>query len=116
MAVTINELFNGSASISTTEYSLTNNSTTLTAQASSAALQIMLDLNALAAGDQYDLKIYEKCRSGGTQRMVDTWTLTGAQSGPIFVTPTIQVKYGWEVTLKKITGTDRTIEWSLRSP
>ena len=111
----ISEAFAGSASISTTEYDLPSASTTLSSQTSDGIFQLFLDLNALAAGDEYQLRIYEKTRSTSTQRLVDETLLVGIQPEPVFVTPALVLLHGWTMTLKKLAGTDRTIEWSIRS-
>lgn len=112
MAITA--LYENSASISTTEYSLTNNSTTLAAKTDDGVFQCFLDLNAMTAAEQYEFKISEKGQSGGTQRLLHYAVFTGAQSPPIFVTPALVLMHGWDMTLKKLAGTDRTIEWSIR--
>jgi hypothetical protein len=106
-------LYENSASISSTEYSLTNNSTTLTAKTEDGPLQVWLDLNAVALGDSYLLRVYEKVQSGGTQRLVDSWIL-GPQAKPVWVSPALIMMHGWEVSLQKLAGTDRTIPWSIR--
>jgi flagellar hook-associated protein 3 FlgL len=61
------------------------------------------------AGDQLQVRVYEKVRSADTQRVIEEWILTGAQSKPIFVTPPLTLKHGWDFTLDKLAGTDRTI-------
>lgn len=104
----------GSATVGATEFSFPNNSTTLTAQTDDAVMQALVDVNALAAGDQYQLRIYESVGSSGTQRVVYESVLTGAQSPPVFVFPSLVVTDGWDVTAKKLSGTDRTIKWSVR--
>lgn len=110
----ISGLYENSASISTTEYSLPNNSTSLTAKTDVGVFQIVIDLNAMAAGDQYELKIYEKCRSGDTKRLLDVYTFTGAQPKPLVMYPSLILMYGWDVTMKRLAGSDRTIAWSIR--
>lgn len=114
MAITA--AFENSATISTTEYSLPANTTTgvPTSQTDDGIYQIFLDLNALAAGDQFEMKIYEKVQAAGTQRLVDQRTFTNVQSVPNFVLPSLILLHGWEVTLKKLAGTDRAIVWSIR--
>lgn len=112
MAITA--LYENSASISTTEYSLTNNSTSIAAKTDDGVFQVFLDLNALAAGDEYELKVYEKVQSGGTQRGVYRAYFVGVQSEPHTVLPSLVLMHGWDVTLDKISGTDRTIGWSIR--
>lgn len=108
------EAYSNSATISTTEYSLTNNSTTLTAITTDGVYQLFLDLNALAAGDSFQIRIYEKVQSSGTQRLVYEAIVTGAQGAPVFVAPSMVLLHGWEMTLKKLAGTDRAIPWSIR--
>lgn len=105
-----------SASITTTERSLPADTTTgvPTSQTTECYIQIWLDLSALAAADQFELKVYEKVQSAGTQRVVQNWVFTGVQGVPIFVAPGLHVANGYDITLKKIAGTDRTINWSLR--
>jgi hypothetical protein len=46
---------------------------------------------------------------------VDHWVLTGAQAYPLFVTPPFMLGEGWDFTIKKITGTDRTITSEIRA-
>jgi hypothetical protein len=112
----ISEAFNGSASIGTTEYDLPSASTTISAQTTDGIYQLFLDLNALASGDEYRLRIYEKVQSSSTQRVVQEVIFSGAQTTePVYVTPAILFLHGWTFTLKKNFGTDRTINWSIRS-
>jgi hypothetical protein len=111
----ISEAFNGSASISTTEYDLPSASTTLSAQTTDGIYQVFIDLNALTATEEYRLRIYEKTRSSSTQRVVEEVIISGVQNEPNYVTPALLLLHGWTVTLKKNQGTDRTIEWSIRS-
>lgn len=108
MAITIT---NGNASISTTEYFLASASTTATYQTTDVILQVFLDLNAMAAGDEYLIKFYEKT-DGTNARPFYQATLVGAQS-ELWVSPAFVVGNGWEVGVDKIAGTDRTIYWSL---
>jgi|SRR6478736_4775783 len=111
-----NALYSQSAqTISSTEYSLTANSTSLATVTTVAVISVWIDVNALAAGDEFELAILEKAVSGGTQRRMVIATLVGAQADPLFVTAGWQVGVGWDVTLKKIAGTDRAFSWTIRS-
>jgi len=114
MDATIVEDFANSATISTTEYDLPNNSTTVSSQTADGVVQIFLDLNNLAAGDHYWTKFYEKARSGDTQRVVERYTHFGAQGTPIWTAPSLIVAHGWTMTVQKKAGTDRAIPWSIR--
>jgi hypothetical protein len=112
MALT--EAFSGSASISTTEYSFVNGSTSVATETSDGAFQLIVDVNAMAAGDQYEFFLREKATSGGTQRLNSLGVLTGAQASPTFTTGVWILLHGWDFTAKKISGTDRTLLWSIR--
>ena len=101
--------------VSATEYSLTNNSTSIAAKTDNAVISIWIEVNAMAAGDEYELALQEKAVSGGTQRRIVIGNLIGAQADPIFITGSYHVGVGWDVTLKKIAGTDRAFSWSIRS-
>lgn len=105
---------NTGATISTTETSMLNANSTIASNTTAGVYQAFVDLNALAAGDTFQLKIYEKVASGGTQRVVQTVYFTGVQSDPIAVTPSLVLINGWDITLKKIAGTDRSLVWSIR--
>jgi hypothetical protein len=40
--------------------------------------------------------------------------ISGAQASAAWFTPTLILINGWDVTLTKVSGTDRTIPWSIR--
>jgi hypothetical protein len=105
---------NDSASISTTEYSLPNDSTTLTPQTTDGVYQFFIDFANMVAGDQYVVQLKEKYDSTGTQRLIEEWIFTGAQSKPMFVSPSLILGEGWDITVKRLAGSDRTIAWSIR--
>ena len=112
MAIT--QPYSNSASIGATEWSVTNNSSSIATQTTAGVYQLFLDMNALATGDEFQIRAYEKVTSSGTQRVVYQSNLVGPQSPPIFVLPSLALINGWDFTLKKIAGTDRTILWSVR--
>lgn len=103
----------GSATISTAEYSLVTPGTTLATDTTDGVYQIYIDFSNMASGDEYNIEILEKVTSSGTKRSIYTAQLEGAQTSP-FVTPTLILMHGWDVTVNKITGTDRVIDWSIR--
>jgi hypothetical protein len=112
MTITV-EAYTGTETVGTTEWSLTADTAGPDADTTAGIYQAFIDLNALAAGDVYQIKVYEKCRTGDTQRVVYAAQVAGAQSAPIWVSPTLMLGVGWDVTLKKIGGTDRTINWRI---
>lgn len=99
--------------ISTTEYSLTNNSTTIANQTQDAVISIWIDTANMASGDEYAIYLREKVTSTSTQRQILLADLVGAQPAP-FISSPFQVGNGWDVTMKKISGTDRQFSWSIR--
>ena len=115
MAIT--QAYTNSQTVSTTEHSLPNDNTYSSASpmTASGVYQVFVDLSAMAAGDEFELKVYEKISgSGSTQRLVYVKNFLGSCAMPLQVTPSLILIHGWDVTLKKIAGTDRSIEWSIR--
>lgn len=110
----IAELYSGTELVSTTEWSLTTDTAGPDADATDGIFQAFVDFSALATGDQYQFRAYEKARSVDTQRVVYEAILSGASAHPILVTPSLVLLHGWDFTLKKLSGTDRTITWSIR--
>lgn len=111
----LSETHQNSGTIGTTEHFLASNSTTATYQTTDGVYQCWLELNNLATGDEYQIRVYEKISSGGTARVVMEWVVGGAQNTPNWVTPSLILLHGWEFSLKKLSGTDRSIAWSIRS-
>lgn len=99
--------------ISTTEYSLTNDSTAIAAQTDDGVYQVFIGFHNLVAGDQYKVKVLEKVYAADSQRTIYEAIVDGVQPGP-FVTPTLILLHGWDVTVTKLAGTDRSITWSIR--
>jgi hypothetical protein len=111
MAIT--NAFTDTATIGTTEYSLPNDSTTLTPRTEVGVYQVFVDTGAMQVGDQYEITVYEKVTSGGSQREIYSAVLTGTMA-TTWVSPSLILMLGWDVTVKKLAGTDRTIGWSIR--
>jgi hypothetical protein len=101
-----------SATIGTTEYFLKSDSTTATYQTTDIVLQAMLDLTNMVAGDSYDIKFYEKA-DGTNARVFYQATVTGAQSPVVWVSPCFIVAVGWDVSMDRTAGSDRSIGWTL---
>lgn len=114
MAVT--QVISGTEAVGTTEWSLATDTSydTADAQTTAGLYQLVLDLSDMIAGDQLQIRLYEKVRSGDTQRVVEQWILTGAQSQPIWISPAVMLIHGWDWTLDALAGTI-TVNWSIRS-
>jgi len=111
--VAISEAYTNSNSIGSTEFSLPNVSTTLTPITTDGVYQVFIDTGNMALGDQYKIRIKEKVTSGGTQREIYAATLTGAMTDN-WVSPSLILLHGWDVTVQKLAGTDRSFSWSIR--
>lgn len=112
MTVTI-EAFTGTEAVSTTEWSMTTDTSGPDVETSSGVFQPFIDLNAVAAGDVFRFAVYEKVRTGDTQRKIFTAEFSGAQVTPIWTGPSLVLGVGWDMTLIKVSGTDRTINWRI---
>lgn len=100
--------------LSTTEHSFTTDTAGPDAQTTAGVYQFFIDLNALATGDVYIFRIYEKVLAAGTQRLVWKAVVSGAQNEPVLVTPTLLLGHGFDLTGVKVSGTDRLIQVSTR--
>lgn len=99
--------------ISTTEYSLPADSTSLATITTDGVYEALIDFTAMALGDEYFVQLKEKVYSAGSQKVARSWTLAGPQSELLHLHLGILL-HGWDLTVKKIAGTDRSISWSIR--
>lgn len=109
----IAELYSGTEAIGATEHSLTTDTAGPDVDTTDGIYQVFLDVSDMVAGDALAITIYEKVRAGDTQRIVWQEILVGVQSTPIWVSPSIILMHGWDVTLDAIAGTI-TVLWSIR--
>lgn len=114
MALT--EAYAGSFTVSTTELSLVSGTSTLQEVATEGVYQVFLDLSALANGDVFEVRVYEKVRSASTKRVVALYVFADAQGADNAnaVLPPLHLMHGWDVTIDRTAGADRTIEYSIR--
>jgi hypothetical protein len=111
----LSEAYSGTETVTTDEWSLTGDDTSLDAITTDGIYQCFVELHNLAAGDVFEFKIYEKVLSSSTQRLVYSATFSGVQGEPVWVSPTLLLIHGWDMSLNKISGTDRSINWSIRA-
>jgi hypothetical protein len=111
----ISQLYSGTKAVDSTEWSLTTDTAGPDADTTDGIFQVFLDLNDMIAGDQLQIRIYEKCRSGDTQRVAYESILSGAQSTPMWVSPSLILMHGWDFTCKTLAGTSITVLSSIRS-
>ena len=109
----ISEAFAGSEAVGTAEHSCTTDTAGPDVETSDGVFQVFLDVSDMIAGDQLQIRIYEKVGSASTQRIVYESILSGAQAQPIWVSPSLVLLHGWDVTLDALAGTI-TVDWSIR--
>lgn len=111
----ISEAFTGSSTITTTEYSCPNTATFAAANAKtvSGVYQVFLDVSDMVAGDQLQIRVYEKCRAADTQRVIYESILTGGMTDT-WVSPSLILMNGWDVTVTTLAGTTIIVNWSIR--
>lgn len=108
MALTIELEVLDNVAISTTEYSVTNDSTTIATNTADGIFMLFLtDTGTTTQMDktsEYEIRVLEKVHNGGTQEAIFRATIKGVQSEP-FVTPPLPLGNGWDITVKKLAGT-----------
>lgn len=101
-------------SVGASELSIVSGTTSLQTVTDDGVYQLWIDANTMAKGDVFIVRIYEKVEAtGGTKRVCFTAVLQGAQS-EVFVTPSLVLLHGWDMTIQKSTGTDRAFDASIR--
>lgn len=107
------EAFSGTEAVGATEHSLTTDTAGPDAETSDGVFQLFLDVSDMVAGDILQIRLYEKARSGDTQRLAQEWVLTGAQAAPLWISDAYVLLHGWDFTLDALAGTI-TVLWSIR--
>lgn len=110
----ISQPYSGTLTVSTTELSLISGTSTLQSSTTAGIYELMLDLSALASGDSFRIRLKEKVKAAGTQNVIEDATIAGAQAQPIYVTPSLILMNGWDMTIVKVGGTNRSIDYSIR--
>lgn len=100
--------------VGATELSIVSGTTSLQTVTDDGVYQLWIDAYAMAKGDEFKIRLYEKVEAtGGTKKVFASWSLLGAQT-EVFVTPTFILLHGWDMTIQKIAGTDRAFDASIR--
>lgn len=104
--------------VTATEMSLmtTGGSTTGVPQSNTTTGLFMLVLDGvanMAKGDEYLVKVYEKARAGGIQRVIFQARIKNAQA-EAFIMPWVPLGIGSDITLQRISATSRAFDWSIR--
>jgi hypothetical protein len=109
----ITALYEGTEDVGATEWSCTTDTAGPDADTTDGVFQVFLDVNDMILGDILQIRIYEKVRSADTQRLVYEAILRDVQGEPVWISPSLLLLYGWDVTLKAVSGTI-TVNWSIR--
>jgi hypothetical protein len=99
--------------VGTTELSIVSGTTTLANDTNDGVYSLMVDSGNMAKGDEFRVRVYEKCLTGSTKKVIDGWTMLGVQ-GRNHYTPPMILMHGWDMTIQKIAGTDRAFTASIR--
>lgn len=100
--------------VGSSELSIVSGTTSLQTVTTVGVYQLWVDASAMLKGDSFVVRIYEKVEAtGGTKRVAMTWVLSGAQATN-FVSPSLVLMHGWDMTLQKAGGTDRAFDASIR--
>lgn len=111
MAIT--ELYSGTqTTVLSTEHVLN----TTTPETTDGIFQVVLDISQMTLGDALEIRVKEKAISAGTQRTAWTQVITNAASADegLWISPSVILMHGWDVTLKQTAGTVRGYPWSIR--
>lgn len=76
--------------------------------------QLFMDFTQLADGDLIEVRCREKCLSSGSQVVVYAAQLGNAQDEPLMAGPSLILMHGWEFDIRQISGSARSIPWSIR--
>lgn len=115
MALDLTYRSGNNVSMTTVERSLAVNGGSTTLQTSTAAgfYTLVAWSSAVAKGDEFKFRIYEKASTGATKKVLFDGTISDAQAQP-YVTPSIPLGIGWDITLQRTGGSNRAFWWSIR--
>lgn len=100
--------------VGASELSIVSGTTSLQTITDDGVYQLWVDAYAMAKGDEFIIRMYEKVEgTGGTKKVFSSWSLLGVQTEN-FVSPTFILINGWDMTIQKIAGTDRAFDASIR--
>ena len=75
--------------------------------------QLQIDVNAMAAADRLVVRTYKKVRSVGTTRLIDEFTISGAQTEKVAETIPQFSTNEVEFRIEQIAGTGRAFPWEI---
>lgn len=110
------EAFTFSAvTISSSSKYLSTGTTSSTPITTPGLYQLFVDATNVGNGDEFEVGFTEKILSGGSARRVVIARFVGAQAEVLWISPAFHVRNGGDFDIKKIAGTDRAFDASLRA-
>jgi hypothetical protein len=100
-------LYTFNSSVSTTELSLTGGTSTIQTRTGAGLYLVRFDTNAIAVGDVFEVYVYDSVLTAGTVRKASLGHLSVGDAWA-WMDP-VPLAYAWDFSIKKLTGTDRTI-------
>ena len=112
----LSEPYAGSFTASTIELSFVSGTSTLQTILDDGVYQLFLDVNAVAQGDIFEVRVYERVQSAGTKRVCQMFVIADAQGtdGAHAIFPPLQLMHGWDMTIIRTAGVDRVVGYSIR--
>lgn len=89
---------------------------TLATVTDAGVYQAAIDVSDLVNGatpDLLEIRIYGKARSSDTERLIKVWSLIGAQTEALWLSPPFISPHHYKLTINQIQGTSRTFEWAI---
>lgn len=104
-------------SVSTTELSIISGTSSLATDLTDGWFCCNVDLSNVVLGDTFEIRFYNTVRASGTKRVVQCWTFYNAQGtdSAIFISPSFLCLHGFDFTLKRTAGADRTMDCAIYS-
>lgn len=97
-----------STSIGSSAYYIMAGSTTPSYSTTAAVIQLLIDINAIVAGDEYKVKLV--CKVDGSNVRTVYEANIAPQSNKGWASPQfIMETSGWDFSIEKVSGTDRTL-------
>jgi hypothetical protein len=101
-------------SVGGTELSIVSGTTSLQTITDDGHYSLLIDDNGnMTETDAFKIRLYEKVLAGSTKKVFAWWSIAGAQS-EAFITPSFPLIHGWDMTIQKISGSDRAFYASIR--
>lgn len=110
----LSEAYTFSTTVSTTELSITGGTSTIQTRTTAGFYELWISKANFAKGDEFVVRLYEKVTSGGSQESKIIGTILGVQAEPI-IFPGLHLRNGWDFTIVRTAGADRTVTASVRA-